>query len=295
MQRPLVRWKPPSPIQNTQRVWPQLATLVARAGTVTCGPRNSRNAVFYLGQDVALELSRSWLLTAAVLSVATDDWCRVGLLCPGAPPHCVPTGPAYEVPGDIQPHTEPITNVCRCSPAPTILDLAQCPLNGDMLGHKGKTAPRRPLPALCALDGLIPTVDFGEDGHAWTRVREPHTGSLPGAQPSRSSWRRRWRTVQIKEGVDAVLRMCKRRRSFTLQLLSGGDTAPPLQVRPDHSYPPPPRRARRATATAGKVGRGAEQGGGRAPPLPGCAGGGLLGAVRLGSPALAAVGVAVAG
>lgn len=34
------------------------------------GPgRNSRNAVFYLGQDIALELSRSWLLTVAVLSV----------------------------------------------------------------------------------------------------------------------------------------------------------------------------------------------------------------------------------
>ncbi|KAH0513639.1 CSC1-like protein 1 [Microtus ochrogaster] len=40
--------------------------------------------------------------------------------------------------------------------------------------------------------------------------------------------------------------MCKRRRSFTLQLLSGGDAAPPLQVRPDHSYPPSsPARARR--------------------------------------------------
>lgn len=36
VQRPLVRWKP-SPIQNTrdaQRVWPPLATLVIRAGTL---------------------------------------------------------------------------------------------------------------------------------------------------------------------------------------------------------------------------------------------------------------------
>lgn len=115
--------------------------------------------------------------------------------------------------------------------------MAQCLLNGDVLGHKEKTVPRRSLPVL---DGLIPTVDLGEDGHAWTRVREPQTGSLPGAQSSRSSWRRRGRTVQIKEGVDAVLRMCKWRRSFTLQLLSGGDAAPPLQVRPDHSYPPLP-------------------------------------------------------
>lgn len=171
------------------------------------------------------------------------DWCRVGLLCPDAPSHCAPTGPTYEVLGDIQPHTEPITNICRCSSAPTILGLAQCLLNEDVLGHKEKTVPRRSLPVL---DGLIPTVDLGEDGHAWTRVREPQTGSLPGVQSSRSSWRRRGRTVQIKEGVDAVLRMCKWRRSFTLQLLSGGDAAPPLQVRPDHSYPPSsPARAPR--------------------------------------------------
>lgn len=102
------------------------------------------------------------------------------------------------------------------SNAATILGTAQCPLSGDVLGHRGETVGTRPLPALWASAGLVRPVDLREDGHAWTRVREPQRGSLPDAQSSTFSWRRREPRVQIRQRVETVLRMCKRRRSFTL-------------------------------------------------------------------------------
>lgn len=159
---------------------------------------------FIWEQDRALELSSSlgyrWL--GAEQRRFTVSWCS---------PALQPNWASLEVPADIQsrafadalqrrnhPRHGPVSSQWGCARA-----------QRERVGT-------RPLPALWASAGSVPPIDLREDSHAWTRVREPQRGSSPGAQSLTFSWRRREPRVQIRQRVETVLRMCKRRRSFTL-------------------------------------------------------------------------------